>query len=119
MKNNNAREHVHAWIDYERRTYADLKYAEGKPIEEALKKDAEQNPRMEADGYQDIDLFISNYLSRVKIFGLDTPSGRQAMGKLIVTLTDHLERAVEIHGPMPMPGVSSGNIHLWEGDTHG
>jgi hypothetical protein len=113
-----AREHVRAWLDYERRTYADQKYAPDKPITQALVKDAQDNPHMEADGHQDIDLFIGNYLSRVKMFGLDSLQGRQAMGKLIVTLTDHLERAVSIHGPMPTPGVSSGNIIQWSGDTH-
>lgn len=116
----NPREHLRAWLDYERTKYADLKFDPEKPETQALLKDATENPQMRAnrEGEADIDLFIKNYLGRVSLFGLDTPQGRQAMGKLIVTLTDHLERAILAHGPMPKPGVTSGQIEEWDGDTH-
>lgn len=114
-----SREHIRAWIDFERRTYADLKYGEGTVGDDALRHDVATNPTMDTTPANvDIDLFVGNYMSRVRLMGLATPNGRQAMGKLIVTLIDHLERAVDVYGPMPAPGVSSGTILEWQGDTH-
>lgn len=118
-KTGDPREHVHAWIDYERRTHADVKYGEGTQQRENLIADVQNNPHM-APSVKDIDfdLFIGNYMSRVKLHGLDTPQGRQAMGKAIITMLHALETAVLVHGPMPRPGMPSGNITEWEGDTH-
>ena len=58
--------------------------------------------------------WAGNYLLRAVRFGLETPQGRQALGKTIVTLTHVLETAIELWGPMPAPGVASGEIQEWE-----
>lgn len=117
MNRPNAREHVRAWIDYERQAHADVKYGEDTPIRKTLIEDVKENPHLE-DADQGFELFIGNYLARAKTFGLSIPQGRQAMGKLIVTLLHALETSVELHGPMPKPGVPSGEVVEWEGDTH-
>ncbi len=110
--------HVAAWLEAERTDYADEKW--DSETGEALNRDARENPKMLPDSPGsdgppiNIDVFIFNYLGRIHLCGLDATPGRQAMGKLIVTLTDHLERAVDAHGPMPLPGVPSGEIQEWD-----
>lgn len=105
---------VAKWIQQEREQYAyTRKYA----------RDGQQqsdNRRMIVDaiatgefGVQLQD-FVFNYLKRVQLFGLDTPQGRQALGKAVMTLIDYLETAVDHHGAMPRPGVPSGEILPWE-----
>lgn len=54
--------------------------------------------------------WAGNYVKRAAMFGLNTPQGRQALGKAIVTLIHVLETAVEEFGPMRKPGVPSGVI---------
>jgi hypothetical protein len=114
----NSREHLHAWLDYERSQYADVKYADGTLQRNILIRDVTENPAIVGGDDQGWEIFIGNYMKRVQMFGLDKPHGRQAMGKLIVTLLHALETAIDVHGPMPTPGVSSGTITDWEGDTH-
>lgn len=55
-----------------------------------------------------------NYYGRALIFNVTTELGRQAVGKTIATLMHLLETAVEEHGPMPLPGVPSGEIQPWQ-----
>jgi Domain of unknown function (DUF4406) len=52
---------------------------------------------------------VGNYVERARIFGLDTMNGRQALGKAAATLAGWLESAVRLYGPMPQPGVPSGD----------
>lgn len=54
--------------------------------------------------------WAGNYIKRAAMFGLDSPQGRQALGKAVVTLMHVLETAVEEYGPMPRAGVPSGVI---------
>lgn len=54
--------------------------------------------------------WAGNYIKRAAMFGLDSPQGRQALGKAIVTLVHVLETVVEEYGPMPRPGVPSGVV---------
>jgi len=54
--------------------------------------------------------WAGNYIKRAAMFGLDSPQGRQALGKAIVTLIHVLETAVEEFGPMPVAGMPSGQI---------
>lgn len=113
-----ARMNVREWLHVERRDYADRKFSEESEARDRLKRDTRDYPATfhprgdervgEWEGY------VFNYLSRVRLFGVDTPLGRQALGKLIVTLTHCLETAVQEHGPMPVPGVSSGEIEMRE-----
>lgn len=101
---------VAAWLGEERRQYADTKYADDAPKRQEL-IDAMGTEGLEAGGMWDI--FIGNYMRRVQLFGVDTPVGQQALGKLIVTLLHAFETVVYVHGKPPMPGVSSGNIEPW------
>lgn len=99
-----ARDHVQCWIIAERALYADVKYAE----------DAANHLRLRTvmanEGLAPTWLdFIGNYLRRAELFGLDTPQGRQAMGKATVTMLHCLETAVDVFGPMPNPGYPSGD----------
>lgn len=91
------------WIAVERATYADIKFSDEN---RAFLIDA-----MRVERLGPIWLgFIGNYLKRAELFGLDTLQGRQALGKTIVTLLHCLETAMDEFGPMPAPGVSSGEI---------
>lgn len=102
------RMNVAEWIATERREHADVKYGEGTEAKALVDK------QFEDEGLGDDSLnFILNYLKRAELFGMHTPQGKQAMGKLIVTCTAYLERAVMLHGPMPKPGVPSGEIQEW------
>lgn len=113
----NVRTHVKRWVVLERALYADVKYAEDTVGRERLIVDAKFNPHLTSplDEAGPWVTFISNYTDRVHVFGLHTPQGRQALGKLIATLTHLLETAVMVHGPMPLPGKPSGEIKEWVG----
>lgn len=93
------------WIEVERRTYADKKYAEG----EGNRNMAIQAMRDEGLGQTWLN-FIGNYQKRAELFGVQTPQGRQALGKMITTLMHCLETAILVYGEMPKPGVPSGEI---------
>ncbi len=93
------------WLLQERSRYADVKYDSDGDNRQRLKE------AMRDEGYAPTWAnFVDNYLKRVEVFGLDTPAGRQAMVKAIVTLMHCLETAIEVHGRMPKPGVPSGEI---------
>lgn len=56
---------------------------------------------------------FDNYYTRAGILGLDNPNGRQALAKFVATAVGMLEAAVRVHGPLPKPGVPSGeNLDL-------
>jgi hypothetical protein len=60
---------------------------------------------------------VGNYVERARLFGLDTMNGRQALGKATATLAGWLESAVRLYGPMPQPGVPSGDGLVKELDS--
>lgn len=93
-----------AWIAAERALYADIKFSDEN---RAFLVDAMRQEKLGPIWMG----FIGNYLKRAELFGLDTLQGRQALGKTIVTLLHCLETAIDEFGPMPTPGVSSGEIH--------
>lgn len=98
-----AREELQAWIVTERATYADIKFSdENRAFLIKAMREEKLGPIWMG--------FIGNYLKRAELFGLDTLQGRQALGKTIVTLLHCLETAIDEFGPMPAPGVSSGEI---------
>lgn len=101
------RQHVAAWVLDERTRYADVKYAEDGDNRAALIK------AMEDGDWERWTNFLGNYIKRAELFGLDTLSGRQALGKAIVTGLHFLETAVQVHGPMPRPGKPSGEVEPW------
>lgn len=54
-----------------------------------------------------------NYFHRAQVLGLDTPGGRQAAAKFVATAVGMLEAVVREFGPLPKPGVPSGeNLDL-------
>lgn len=108
MTRDEARARVMHWIAEERERYADIKYAEGT---EARHKLILETKNYGLDG--EWMVFIGGYLKRAELIGLDTPAGRQALGKAVVTCLHALETAVQAIGDLPKPGVPSGEIEPW------
>ena len=55
---------------------------------------------------------LEMYLHRSTMLGLDLPGGRQALAKWAITAMSLLESAIRLYGPLPVPGVTSGeNCH--------
>lgn len=102
------RAHVYAWLQQERSKYADVKNAEETPMRDVVRKE------LSVGLSDDVLNMPFNYLKRAQLFGVDTPQGRQALGKAVVTLTHYLETIVEYHGGMPEPGHSTGEILPWD-----
>jgi hypothetical protein len=104
-----ARIAVQDWIFSERKQYADIKYSDDTESRHKLILET-QNYGLDGEWM----VFLGNYLKRAELFGLDTPKGRQALGKAIVTMIHALETAVEYLGPMPEPGHSSSDeLEIW------
>lgn len=99
-----ARTDVNVWLYRERALYADKKYDDEK------RHEGVRLMATEGLGGEYWDVFLTNYWSRAKLLDVSTPQGRQALGKLIVTFHAALEAAVVAFGPMPEPGVPSGEI---------
>lgn len=96
---------VLAWLADERRLYANEKWE----TEDAA---AAHRACVVGAGPTTWHDWAGNYIKRAALFSLSTPQGRQALGKAIVTLIHVLETAVEEYGPMPAPGVPSGEIKM-------
>lgn len=90
-----AKAQVALWIDEEREQYATPKWEE--------ENDALQEQNVRNGEWIN---FPFSYLNRCRM-GLEHPAARQALGKNITSSMSLLERAVEIFGDMPKPGVSS------------
>ena len=105
-----ARNYLLAWLFSERAFYSDVKYRDGDYNRQFLIDAMRDEPF--SDGSKWLD-FIGNYMKRAQLFGLDTPIGRQALGKTLVTIQHCLETAIMIYGPMPEPGYPSGEIRKW------
>lgn len=105
-----ARMNVAHWLGAERSQYADIKFGE----DTRIRSDMIESMREHGVGIPgQWDVFITNQLRRTQLLGVENAVGRQALGKLVVMLTHALETAVEIHGPMPTPGVPSGTVEPW------
>lgn len=94
------------WLTAERQRYSDVKYSDKKECDSHIQEDGGIGDDSWYWG------FIGNYLKRAQLMGLDQPNGRQALGKAIVTLMDALESSIRVFGPMPQPGVPSGEIDM-------
>lgn len=105
----NADQQVAEWIRLERELYAKgKKFAEGTAGRDKGISD------MYREGYGDgWDDFVQGYLKRARLLDIRNENGRQALGKAITTLMHCLETAVEVYGPLPKPGVPSGQIEEW------
>lgn len=53
---------------------------------------------------------ITKYIDRARVLGLDTPVGRQAVGKTAATSVGFLESVIRSYGAVPVPGFPSGEI---------
>lgn len=100
--------YVRTWIRLEKKRYADKKWG----------KD-EGNRQLKLDGMREPGQafwwgYVENYLRRAELLDLSTLAGRQALGKAVITINAMLEMAVEVWGPMPEPGVPSGEIKEWD-----
>lgn len=51
---------------------------------------------------------LDNYYHRANVLDLTTSGGRQALAKFVATAAGMLEAAVRVYGPLPEPGVTSG-----------
>lgn len=109
-----ARHDLVAWLLEERAGYADKKYANGTVTRDEFVEDLRNGYGLDARWLD----FPLNYVQRAKLVGLDTPQGRQAMGKAIATLMHYLETAIVEFGPMPQPGISSSEgVREWVRDA--
>lgn len=106
-----ARTDINQWLSQERSQYADIKW--NADNHDQLIRNLRDDPHQESDGRQYIE-WVNDYIQRALLFGLDTPQGRQALGKTCVTLHHMLESCVVAFGPMPKPGVPSGEIQTGE-----
>lgn len=52
---------------------------------------------------------LNNYLYRARVLGIDSINGRQALAKFVATGVGMLEACVRKYGPLPIPGVTSGD----------
>ena len=106
-----AREHLREWIHVERTTYADVeKFSENHEARQKLIRDMADHGVSEGSDWMS---FIGNYIKRAQLLGLSTAVGRQAFGKAIVTMMHALETAIDLYGPMPEPGHTSGELVEW------
>jgi hypothetical protein len=88
-------QHVLDWLEGEE-VYARTKWTD--EMEDAIKDE---------DEYTD---WVNSYIHRAKVLGLETPAGRQALAKALKTMQGFVESTVRKHGPLPDPGVPSGEI---------
>lgn len=51
---------------------------------------------------------FSMYLGRAQVLGLETPNGRQALGKAVAVSIAALESATRVFGSLPPAGMPSG-----------
>ena len=80
--------HVIAWLASEKRDYAAAKWS----WPDAAKAHRDCVVGSGPTTWHD---WAGNYIKRAAMFGLDTPQGRQALGKTVITLIHVLETAVE------------------------
>jgi hypothetical protein len=104
-----ARDQLALWLASERYAYADVKWHEER---RALLKTAMADGGIREDS--EWWGWITQYLRRAQLLGVESPNGRQAFGKFIVTSMSCAEQAIRVFGPMPRPGVPSGELSDWD-----
>jgi hypothetical protein len=98
-------EYVEDWLDEELRMYVYQKFnqlVDAEHIKEFMQP--ANGGRSEGWWTQQLD----NYYHRAAVLGLDTPNGRQALGKFVATAICMLVATVDVYGELPKPGVPSG-----------
>ena len=63
---------------------------------------------------RDWETWLNQYLHRAMLMGFDTDVGRQALAKYVTTAVAMLDSVQRVYGPLPAPGVPSGEIAEWE-----
>lgn len=53
---------------------------------------------------------ILQYIDRARVFGLDTPKGRQALAKATATMISAAGTSVRVYGELPKGGTTSGLV---------
>lgn len=53
---------------------------------------------------------VVQYFDRARLYGVDTPRGRQAMAKAMATSVAACAAAVRCNGPLPRGGTTSGEV---------
>lgn len=51
---------------------------------------------------------LTSYFHRARVLTCETPVGRQGLAKFVATACGLLESVIRVHGPLPPPGVPSG-----------
>lgn len=105
--------HVEEWMRIEREDYVNKDKFDPDKQTEPVDQWALNEFWVEIDGVgEDGEWWrqITQYIQRARLFGLDTPAGRQALVKATMTMRGCVESSVRVHGPLPKPGVSSGTI---------
>lgn len=107
MNKAESKQHLNAWVREE------TKYA-GRKFGHTSRGEHDEAMREEQIGpdswwYRQ----IHQYIDRARLFGLDTPQGRQALAKAMMTMHGAVESSIRVFGPMPQPGVPSGEIQEW------
>ncbi len=64
-------------------------------------------------GEDDWSWRLNQYLHRAQLLGLENSMGRQALAKYVATAVGMLDSVQRVHGPLPAPGVPSGEISEW------
>lgn len=95
MRYHEAADHVGDWLAGER-FYAESKWPPGH-VDETITPEAYK-------------AWVEQYMHRALILGLENPLGRQALAKACRTLIAFTESTVRRHGPIPPPGVPSGEL---------
>lgn len=104
-----ARNQLNEWLEIERDRYADEKYTVDLRMEGLVALN--EDPNLDDQHYW--MQFLYRYLQQAKLQGMNSPQGRQAFAKFIVTAHACLEAAIADFGNLPDPGVSSGEIRPW------
>lgn len=88
------------WIEQER-AYSTAKWPEAK-------SDAATH-----EGFEAWNRWLLQYLDRVRLIGIDTPNGQQALGKFVTVAVAMLDSVHRVYGPLPAPGHPSGEVVPW------
>lgn len=91
----NMRAYVQRWLNGERA------YATNKWPDETAKSLIEQS---------EITEWVLMYVHRAETLGVQTVNGRQALAKALMTLHRLTELTCDLYGPLPAPGLPSGEI---------
>lgn len=106
MNRQQSRRHVFVWMQRET-VYASNKFkGQRDSHDESLRKEQISD---DAWWYRQ----IHQYIDRARLQGLDTPQGRQQLAKALMTMRGCVESSVRVFGPLPEPGVPSGEIREW------